>query len=337
MTEIEKLNPGVRDLVAQARRPFNRGTAAWEKELPLLTFLHLTDPHRAETELKRLTAFAADMKGLYEDVLCTGDMVRKCYATGYEFWHECGCDGILTCIGNHDVLNNDHYDWTDLVPQAVQAATFIEPYVQFWGDVEYTPGTTYYCKRYPAQKVDLIVLNTLLDGEEAAEETRFLREKLARARQDDTGVVLALHDTSRVRQTVIRCRFSDRERTPSAPCGLGFKRADQEAVQAFIDGGGDFICCLAGHSHTDYLCYDPDFPRQLFLLGPAADPWKGIRHGDCDRVTGEKSQDAFNFVTFDRRDKLVKVIRVGADRDRLLRHRGVLVFRYTTGEILYED
>lgn len=336
MTEIERLNPGIRDLVLQSRRPVNRAPAAWEKELPILTLLHLTDPHAAQENLRRITDFMGETRDLFEDAICTGDMVRKCHATGYTFWHECGCDDILVCIGNHDVLNNPVYDWTDLIPQSQQWQVFFAPYIEKWG-VEYTPGQTFFCKRYEEQKIDLIVLNTLLGDEDDKPQAVFLQEKLDRALAEDRGVVIALHDTSNREQALIQSRFTCLDRAVSLPCGPGYRRHHQEAVQRFLDAGGDFICYLGGHSHRDYLCYDPDFPRQVFLLGPSADMRKGVRHGDADRVPGEKSQDAFNFVSFDRATKTVKLIRVGADRDHYLRRRSVLCFDYENARVLYED
>lgn len=336
MTEIERLNPHIRDLVAQSRRPINPGAGKWADELPILTLLHFGDPHRAEEELHRLVAFMKDMQGLFEDAVCAGDMFRKNYLTGYEFWAECGCGPILTCIGNHDALNNDHYDWTDVVPQQELYATVFEPFIENWG-VEYTPGTTYYCKRYPNHKIDLIVLNTMLPKKEDAAQTEFLQKKLDRAFAEQVSVVIMLHDTSHKEQVVVPSRFSSLDHRPTGPCGEGLRRKWQEMVQEFMDAGCDFICYLAGHCHEDFVCYDPDFPRQILFLAPTASMEKGIRQGDCDRVEGEKSQDAFNFISFDRTCKLMKVIRVGADRDRYLRHRGVLCYDYANCKVLYED
>ena len=338
MTEIEMLNPEVRELLLQARRPINRGPASWEKELPVLTLLHCTDPHGAKEEMRRLTLYAADMAGLYEDILCTGDMVRKYFHTGYDYWREAGCEKILVCVGNHDALNNPDYDWDDRVPQKLLAATFFEPFVPLWGDnVEYTPGTTYFCKRYPAHKIDLIVLNTILDDEDDPAQFAFCREKLDRARAEGYGAVLAVHDTSAAEQAIVPSLFSCLDRPVEAPCGPGLRRRYQEAVDAFMNDGGEFICYLGGHGHRDYVCYDPDFPKQFYFLGPSVDMWKGNRHGDAARNAGTKSRDAFNFVSIERSAGMVKIIRVGADRDHFLRHRGVLCFDYKNGKVLYED
>ena len=336
MTEIERLNPNIRDLIAQSRRPINKGAGKWLNELPILTLLHLSDPHRAVEELKRLVAFAEDMGGLLDDVVCSGDMFRKNYLTGYEFWAECGCDNILTCIGNHDALNNNEYNWADVVPQAELYATVFAPFIEKWG-VEYTPGTTYYCKRYPDHKIDLIVLNTMLPMDEDAAQTAFLQQKLDRALAEEISVLIMLHDTSDREQTVIPCRFSRLDHGPTGPCSEGLRRRRQELEHGFTEAGGDFICYLAGHCHEDFICCDPDFPRQILFLAPTASREKGIRQSDCDRVEGEKSQDAFNIMSFDRTTKLIKLIRVGADRDRYLRHRGVLCFDYANGKIVYED
>lgn len=337
MTEIEIFNPEVRELLTQARRPANRGPAAHTKELPVLTLLHCTDPHGAKEEMRRLILYAADMAPLFEDILCTGDMVKKYFHTGYDYWHEAGCAKVLVCVGNHDALNNPDYDWDDRVPQKTLAATFFEPFVPLWGEVDYAAGTTYFCKRYPEHKIDLIALNTMLDEDDDPAQLVFFRAKLARAISDGYGVVVAVHDTSREEQAIVPCRFSCLDRPVEEPCGPGLRRWYQEAVETFTDKGGDFICYLGGHGHRDYVCYDPAFPKQFFFLGPAVDMWKGERHGDAARVEGTKSQDAFNFVSFERGTGTVKIIRVGADRDHFLRHRGVLCFDYKAGKVLYED
>ncbi|MBP5289304.1 MAG: metallophosphoesterase [Clostridia bacterium] len=337
MTEIEKLNPQVRELLTQARRPVNRGPAAYLNELPVLTLMHITDPHGAAEELRRVVLYAGDMAGLFEDVLCTGDMVSRYFHRGYAFWHEAGCDPFLVCVGNHDALNDHDYNWDDRVPQKTLAATFFEPYVDKWGGVEYTPGTTYFCKRYPAHKIDLVTVNTMLEDEDDPAQLAFVREKLDRARAEGCAVVIGTHDTAATEQTVVPSRFSCLDRPVEPPCGPGLRRHYQEAVDAFMNAGGEFICYLGGHGHRDYICFDPAFPRQFFFLGPAVDMWKGDRHGDADRKAGEKSQDAFNFVSFERASGTVKLIRVGADRDHFLRHRGVLCFDYKNGKILYED
>lgn len=337
MTGIEILNPEIRELLIQARRPVNRGPAAHTKELPVLTLLHCTDPHGAKEEMRRLALFAADMTGLYEDILCTGDMVRKYFHTGYDYWREAGCEKILVCVGNHDALNNPDYDWNDRVPQKTLAATFFEPFADQWGGVEYAPGTTYFCKRYPDHKIDLIALNTMIEDGDDPAQFAFFREKLDRALLEGFGVVIAVHDTSDAEQAIVPCLFSCLDRPVEPPCGPGLRLHYQEAVDAFMNAGGEFICYLGGHGHRDYLCYDPAFPRQFYFLGPAVDMWKGERHGDAARAAGTRSQDAFNFVSFERAAGVIKIIRVGADRDHYLRHRGVLCFDYKNGKVLYED
>ena len=98
-----------------------------------------------------------------------------------------------------------------------------------------------------------------------------------------------------------------------------------EAVDAFQKAGGEFVCWLGGHTHTDF-CGVVKGKRQLFInVGTAKnfELW-------CDsrRVTGEKSQDLFNVVSIDTYHKHLRVLRIGAEWNRYLQHRVTMCLDY---------
>ena len=137
----------------------------------------------------------------------------------------------------------------------------------------------------------------------------------------------------------IDCNFTSR-----APVLSGFMMNNSAlpVIQDFIDGtgdfvgnSGDFICWLCGHIHNDYICKSGDYPNQLFIGVPNA--YAGASDADCNRFVGDKSQDCFNIVAFDTYTEVVKIIRVGADRDYLLRHRGTLTINYKTMAVVNQD
>ena len=109
------------------------------------------------------------------------------------------------------------------------------------------------------------------------------------------------------------------------------------AIQDFIDGGGKFVCHLCGHTHKDQVLYSNAYPHQLFINATTASSYiLQQQFGDQARVKGTKSIDAFNVITFDTNRSQLKIIRVGADRDMIMRSRKVLCMNYDTKDILYQ-
>ena len=100
----------------------------------------------------------------------------------------------------------------------------------------------------------------------------------------------------------------------------------QASVQSFIDDGGEFACYIAGHTHWDMICINPDYPDQIFVCVTCTTITG--RDNDQIRTSGTKSRDAANIVTIDTTSKTVKLIRVGADIDNYLRPRNVLSISY---------
>ena len=110
------------------------------------------------------------------------------------------------------------------------------------------------------------------------------------------------------------------------------------AVDAFIDGGGEFICWLAGHGHADMVIKGGTNNRQLCFCVTCLSNTAGINvAADTERVVGTKSEDAFNVIAFDTDAKTVKIVRIGADRDVYLRPRNAMTIRYDTQQVISES
>ena len=87
-----------------------------------------------------------------------------------------------------------------------------------------------------------------------------------------------------------------------------------QEVDAFISSGGDFICWMHGDSHYDYQGVIKGHPAQYCIAFENAS--LNSQWNDSVRIRGSKSQDSFNFVTFDTNSKLIKIVRVGNNSDR---------------------
>lgn len=106
-------------------------------------------------------------------------------------------------------------------------------------------------------------------------------------------------------------------------------------VNTSFSGNGDFIAYLNGHCHMDLIGYSRTYSDQLYLnvgIGShGATNYTQLRPTeeatDIPRDDG-KNQDLFNVYGIDKKNRIVKVCRVGADVNDILEDRKVAVFEY---------
>lgn len=326
-------DPEIYSLLLQARHPYNLGAAAWETEAPLLTLVHFSDPHASSRGMAALLEEIQKYKGLYEDVLCTGDVVMTHNDDSRENYYQVpGIETVLNTVGNHDALNNPFFDWSDRIGEKEAARQFIDPFAENW-DVVREPETTYYYKLYEAQKVLLMVLDSNLDGEDAEKEVLFVKETLALAKSLDFTVLGAVHEPP-LDAVKVECSFSPYICKPHDNCGPNLDRRIPGLIDAFSKDGGKFSLFLAGHYHDPGIFTDPEYPAQRYVVCGPLNDMKGMRSGTALRKPGTDSDLLANFVTLDTAVKVVKLVRLGSNRDCLLRSQKYLTMNYETGEII---
>lgn len=312
------------------------------------TLLHFSDIHGDESSLANIQSVKDHLADILDDTICTGDMLRANFtADNMDFWNV--TDGkILTCIGNHEVLFANSNDYITQPTEAELYARFFAPYIGNWGTVTNPEGKLYYYKDYAAKKVRLIVLNALYPTEaEVTAQNTWLASVLTDAKSKGYCVVLAQHYYPNNAQK-IDCTFSANVNFPSGTADAKYchNMATYHAtIQNFIDNGGNFACILCGHKHTDYIAVDPNYPKQVYIgVGGALCPSNlGMTElgvgCDARRVNGTKTQDCMNVMSVDATNKLIKIVRIGADRDMFLRSRKTLVLNYATSPVtvVYND
>lgn len=321
-------NLGIQDKINQANHYRRNNTKP-------LCLAHISDLHLDKIRLQRFTNFINNIKNI-DDAICTGDMTNN-YSDGMTYWDSVsGTERILTCIGNHDGLANHNVDWYSGQCTMLEAYNkFINPYISNW-NVTHDVGKTYYYKDYNSEKIRLIVLDSMRSGTDATNQNTWLESVLSSAKSKGYSVVCATHcvpQTSKV--NYIDCSFNS----------INLKYEDeydtcvtntiyQQTVQNFIDDDGKFITWICGHTHVNFVYTTSEFPNQLWIVVACGLLSNNL---DIDRTDGTKNQDAFNILTFDTNTELVKVIRVGADRDRSMRHLGTMSIDYNTHSVIYND
>lgn len=299
-----------------------------------LTLVHFSDIHGETKTLDRITSAIGEMGGIVNDAICTGDINEDTASPITSWWNP----NILTCVGNHDSAskNGTVYDWTAL-SMADRDAYYIAPFEANWG-VTHTPETSYYYKDYSAQKVRLIVMDGMLyndNGAEATSQNAWLESLLSDAITNTLHVLIAIH-APHGGSTAKVCSFS-RYNQDAMPVwnDCNTPQSVIDLVSAKITTGLHFIGYIVGHTHQDNVWDAKNDGTQLMYCitcaGVATGRWR-----KSDQSRGAVA-DAFNLVTIDTKNTLVKIVRGGgADIDDHMRTRKAICINYSTGEVVGE-
>lgn len=303
----------------------------------LLTLLHFSDLHHdLGGALTRIMSNAEDMGTLVDDRICTGDMVGNTSEQIASWWDS----SVMTCIGNHETASynaSTGYDWTAL-SMADRDAYYIAPFESGWG-ITHTSGTSYYYKDYTTQKVRLIVMDAMLytgtPGAEAETQTTWLANLLSDAITNNLHVLIAIH-SPHGGATAKDCSFSRYgQGTMPTYSDCNTPQTVIDTVAAAITNGLHFIGYIVGHTHQDNIWdAEGDGSQLMYCVTCASTTEAQWRNSDQDR---SDNVDAYNLITIDTANTLVKIIRGGgADMDDHMRTRKAICFNYSTGEIVGE-
>ena len=304
-----------------------------------LTLLHISDLHADTAAMGRIMDDASAYGGMVDGAICTGDIVANTAGQISSWWNP----SIMTCIGNHDTASYSSgtgYDWTAL-SMADRDAYYIAPFESNWG-ITHTAGTSYYYKDYTDSNVRLIVMDSMLYmsdsyASQASTQTAWLSNLLSGAITAGLHVLIAIHSPHNGAEPV-PCSFT---RIGAGTVGLDTScntpQTVIDAVATAIGNGLDFIGYIVGHTHQDGVWdAEGDGTQMMYCITCAAvsyaPQWK---NSDQQRST---TMDAYNLVTIDTNNKLVKIVRGGgADVDDKMRPRRMLCISYDTGTIVGQE
>ena len=343
LTEIHKKDSleSQADAVSAART-----TSVWETVsgyVPPLTLLHFSDIHNDMENYPFIIDFKRNHPEI-DDILNTGDLVGSYYSAAQVKSYFSAFDSdhyALLALGNHEYYTSDNY--STKMSQATAYGYYVAPTIEAWG-AEYTANKTYWYKDYEDSKVRLIGIDNMLESSDMTAQVTWLEGVLADALEKDLAVVIAGHCPPTTQTGVkITSSFTSFQNIPSSSDinaldenGAGI----QAAVDSFMDDGGEFVCYLMGHWHYDYLMYSSSYPNQLIIdIGTAsheAGP-NSICTGVMRRDNGTMAQNLFNIFTVDRTDGLVRLVRIGADRDMYMKPRRVLCYDYKNHSLIYSE
>lgn len=306
-----------------------------------ISLLHFSDIHGNVTNVARLMTFKNKYSSYINDVICTGDIVSDKYQdtdilSDYE--------NMLITLGNHDAWIRTYDE--DLAERQEGSSSiwvvkptycynkYFAPNISNWNVTQPTDaandGKCYYYKDYTvdSSKLRLIVLDCMHYNvgsdivNNVSVQNTWLQGVLANAITNNLPVVIAVHYWPawiNVNDT-IKCSYTTTDHIGSdyMPSLLS------STVATFINNGGEFVCYISGHSHSDVIATVHDYPDQMFIIVDTANNSNLL--GNSLGVS--KGRDCFNIISFDVNDKLVKVVRVGRDTCTNLAIKRRLVYRY---------
>ena len=308
-----------------------------------LSFIHFSDVHNDKITLENLSAFKKAYPQYIDDVLFTGDMVNN-YTDGISFWNNTeGAENILGCIGNHDVYDGESTNWIDLT-EAQAYQMYFAPYIENWG-ATYVQDVPYYYKDYTdLYNVRLIVLDAM---HQTAAQLSWFQNVLSDALSLGRHVVVAAHTRIGWKYNSYITDWDDR------PVSLSYNADDwtdkstsftsypanlsndyPNAVDTFISGGGKFVCWLHGHTHYRMFATLTMHPNQLTVSVGNAGELENRGTPTWARIYSTRSEDDFNVVSIDTYSGILRIMKVGVNYDRLLRHADTISYDYINHRIL---
>lgn len=294
-------------------------------------FLWFSDIHGDSENLERIMTVRNEFSDYISDTICTGDIVTSKNTEDISWWDEAGAEDVLISIGNHDCTNG-----SSDVGKLASYNMWFKDKISNWSVTQpsnaATNGYCYYHKDYAAASLRLICIDAV--HWDSTQKTWF-ESVLADALSSDLSVVCLSHyvpGLANTGQAMMNTTFGQRSVFTGIIAGSG---EPAQCVQTFKDNGGKFICWLCGHEHKDEAYKLKDYPNQLVLCITLA---KCANISNIsNRVKNTKSQDAFNFISFDTKNGIIKMCRIGDDLDVYMRRRKTVCIDYNAGNVLYNE
>ena len=347
---IIELNQDVEPLVQDIGRKRNTtltNQSTYTSLPDLLVLAHMSDIHGDGEGFQRFMEWCDAHSAYINDRIITGDILWSNSTQSMNFFDAVdGHSNVLLTLGNHDQTSPDATG-DNAMSEGDAYTKFFAPYISNWG-VVHPDNHTYWYKDYTSAGIRLIGLNTNYrdttregEGDLINAQITWLDGVLADARTNDLAVVIAQHypisaysTGSTVYGEPIDCNFQaiDKDLLNSARPRIYDDYV--QAVNRFIQAGGEFICWIGGHTHCDLVLKHIDATTNIEQLSICVTTQcnnssnSGTVCSDTNRVAGTKSRDGFNLIAFDRTTKTVKLVRIGANTDIYLRQRNGMTITY---------
>lgn len=290
----------------------------------VLTFVHFSDVHAVQEMWDRISEYVNHYRRFISFCIHTGDYCGGFQEHFRDLYSGVPCvRPIINCTGNHDTINRKH---EKLPKEMVWNKLFM--HADNWGgqfmDI---PFPTSWYRDFPESNIRLITLDPYYD---IAQQCEWLTNILHDAKENNLAVITAMHEPTG--KIVINEDVSFQTLTDYAAFGFYNTNTSEfdRIIGNFIQHGGQHICHLAGHYHSDHFGFTEN--GVLNIVVECASDWAGLCDGK--RMRGTRTFDCFNIVCVDVNLGLIKLIRIGDNLDYLLRSRKTLCYDYRNRKVI---
>ena len=348
----------------QIRNHIGKKKNAWNATATNSDFrcIFMSDIHAQESTFRRIVGLTNlwHEEGYVDALINSGDVAYDLPTESYAWYNnlrnECAVD-VLTTPGNHDYIYSNKGSkelcYSNIISPMVDGTTINsgeenETVVgQISGIVQPEDAADehrfYYYKDYNSVRVIAIYMKV-----DATEQLTWLKEVLTDAVTNSKHVIIINHapfaPALALREYATAAEFFENNpntfysSTSIVPgyASSGFTNSDTPisaayvaAVKEFEDAGGNFICWLSGHCHSDAF-YDvanhETYGYQLHLNTTCASNTMGSF--DSIRVGSYGNRDSFNYLCVDTTKKVVEVLRIGNNTDIIGRSKIYFAYHY---------
>lgn len=299
----------------------------------------ISDIHQYTDKLQRMKTLISNWGG-FDAVVNGGDVVSAVLTENLDNYNSIVSSfgiPVLTAVGNHDawkfrtpndwstIYIADKKDVYDVITSVVASTSnIVQP------DNAEVNGYNYYFKDFNS-KIRVIALDCMhWDDVQAAWFTSVLNA----ARASNLSVITVTHapfDENELTyvDSIWNCKYRPYRDTTKTPIQCA------SIVKTFIDNGGQFVCWLVGHTHSDEILEVSNYGKQLIIVvnSPRQDGYTTTPKGNS---ADNYNYDSFNCIGVDTVNKQIKVVKVGADIDTFGAKHQMLVYDYATHKIVNE-
>lgn len=297
----------------------------------MLGLIHLSDVHGDVDNIKRILEIAKLYPDYVNDIIHTGDSVATYIEAGNPFESVSGGNNVLNVVGNHDCWHQNDPGYYGTKQDAYDL--LFKNNVSSWGVTQPTGASTnfdcYYYKDYTTNGFRLIVLDCMHWDTDQAE---WFADTLTDAKTNSLSVIIGEHYASASGLTGFNSPFMSMLLNLTPSSGERLIEDAFNLIDDFIEAGGDFVCWLVGHQHADYIGTVTGHTDQL-MIG-IENAGTGVQNLDDNRIKGTPTQDCFNYITFDKTNKLIRFVRIGCNSDQFMRKKDTMCVNYSTKEII---
>lgn len=330
LKEIVELNKDVEPLIIQgAATRTSFFDKKFDDKFKPLQFVHFSDVHAVLELWNRIVDYINYYSDYIDFAIHTGDYCgaqQELFVDFYMYGNRCK-RLIYNCVGNHDTVTTDK--WIRNTKKSAYDLLFSHCTSNYdLNFLECDYSMTYY-KDFPDSNIRLIVLDLYYDVDL---QCTWLKNLLNDARQKGLCVITAMHEPSDFVNDTYGVTFHTKNDYLSL-LGKPEKMPYEPIIADFIAQGGCHICNLVGHEHHDLFGLTDS--GVLNIAVPSATDWDGWCDGK--RIRGTRTYDCFNVVSVDTNMGLLKITRVGNNRDIFLRSQRSLCFDYVNKKVIFND